>query len=320
MCFPARSSAICPTFRLTSFLVPVLAVLGLSLSGCSVGHPFADPGEEATRLALGSLPPPRLAVMVPQVPTGKAAGLLWEKDMVVALVGQSVPAVGRMPARGDWAVQLGVKPVDGGVIPQYTLVDGSGQKRGSGEGSEIDEAAWQSGNAEALNLAALQMAPKLAQQLTTIELHAMEEDPHSLHNRPARIYFSGVKGAPGDGDAALGKAFVNFLNDARDQVQSSPKKADFSVGCTVKLGRVEPGQHGAPPQQQITIIWRVLTAKGVEAGAATQLHEIPAHSLDGKWGDTAIEAAQEAADATKTIISNYSRRNQTTTPSGASKP
>lgn len=290
------------------------ALIALSLlpllAGCSVGHPFANPGEEATRLALLNLPPTRLAVVTPVQPAGKESAQLWNKDMVVALLGQSLPAVSRSPERGDWEVQLTAKPVEGGVIPQFTLVDARGKKCGEGQASEIDAAAWQSGNPEALNLATLQMAPDIARQLTNIQTGLMQEDPHSLMNRPARIYFAGVKGAPGDGDKALGEAFKGFLNDARDHVQLSPKKADYTVKTTVHLNPPTPAASpDAPPQQQISIVWRVLTAAGQEAGAATQLHEIPAHSLDGAWGNTAVAAAQEAADAVRTIITNYSGRN-----------
>lgn len=310
-----RFSAAFPAAFRAAYAAPLLL---LFLTACRVGHPFADPGVEARRLAIANLPPARLAVPPPPQPAGKAASQLWAKDLVVALVGQSLPAVTHKPVRGEWWLKVGVTPVDGGVQPTYALIDPRGRKRGEGHAAPIDEAAWKDGDPDALNIASLQMAPSVAEQLTTIQTRMMSDDPDSLMNRPAQIYFAGVTGAPGDGDEALGQAFFGLLSDGRNTVQATPKGADYTVKTVVRITPPMPGPTPkALAQQQISIVWRVLTAKGEEAGAATQLHEIPAHSLDGKWGNVATDAAQEAADAVRTIINNYSGRNRRAQKDGA---
>ncbi|MDT8870725.1 hypothetical protein RAA17_05130 [Komagataeibacter rhaeticus] len=61
-------------------------------------------------------------------------------------------------------------------------------------------------------------------------------------------------------------------------------------------------------QQHIVLTWQVVDAQGKEAGAATQIHDIAAHSLDRKWGAVAVSAADEAAGAARQIITRYSGR------------
>ena len=61
-------------------------------------------------------------------------------------------------------------------------------------------------------------------------------------------------------------------------------------------------------QQNIRIDWRVTDKDDKEVGIATQLHDIPAHSMDGMWGDIAMAAAEEAAGAVEEMITRYSSR------------
>ncbi|MDF7673239.1 hypothetical protein PT277_09890 [Acetobacteraceae bacterium ESL0709] len=290
----------------------------LTLSGClDIAHPFAKRGGESQRLATQNLPPPRLAVPVP-VPSRapwRAAAALWARDVVTALVNQSLPAVAQSPKPGDWWLRLGAKRVEDGIKPYYKLYDSAGKERAKGYGSVVDRAGWLAADPDALNTVALEIAPDIARLLTAIQARNMQTDPHSLMNRQARIYFAGVQGAPGDGDISLARAFYSFLPDGRNNVQAKPDGADFTVTSTVQIKDLPP----APPQtkvtqQQITIVWRVKTAKGDEAGAATQLHAVAVHSLDGPWGVVAEDAAHEAAGAVRTIITNYSGRDLKSSP------
>ena len=88
---------------------------------------------------------------------------------------------------------------------------------------------------------------------------------------------------------------------------TTEKGADFIVRGTVALKTGAAGNTGHPVDH-IEIVWHVLSPDGKEAGAATQLHDIAPHSLDGAWGDTADMAAEEAAQGVRTIITNYSGR------------
>ena len=66
--------------------------------------------------------------------------------------------------------------------------------------------------------------------------------------------------------------------------------------------------------QHVEIVWTVRHAQGRnaghEAGKATQLHDVPAHSLDGYWGDVAAAAADEAAGGIHEVISNNEGRHR----------
>lgn len=295
----------------------------LTLAGClDIAHPFAKRGGESQRLALQNLPPPRLAVPVmvsPQAPWYPAVAL-WTRDVVTALVNQSLPAVAQPPKKGDWWLRLGAKRTKEGIKPYYKLYDSTGRERAKGSGSIIDRAGWMAADPDALNTVALEIAPDIARLLTAIQARNMQNDPHSLMNRQAKIYFSGVQGAPGDGNISLARAFYSFLPDGRNNVQTTPDGADFAVSCVVQIKDLPPApSQKTVKEQQITIIWRVKSAKGDEAGAATQLHAVSAHSLDGPWGEVAEEAAHEAAGAVRTIITNYSGRNLKPEPETKSK-
>jgi hypothetical protein len=60
--------------------------------------------------------------------------------------------------------------------------------------------------------------------------------------------------------------------------------------------------------QHVEIVWTVRAANGHEAGRTTQLHDVPAHTLDGYWGDTAMAAVQEASEGVREVISNHEGR------------
>ncbi|MCX5618408.1 hypothetical protein NQF86_06985 [Bombella sp. TMW 2.2543] len=299
-----------------ALLVSGLCVPLLGLGGClDVYRPFAhNPGVQAQHLVRDNIPPVRLAVPVPvpEKAPWRAATAMWARDVVIALVGQSIPAVAKLPQPGDWWVRLGaVRAENGGIRPRYAIVGPDGKVRARGFGAVIDEEGWRNADPDALNTVALQMAPEIARELTEIQTRMMMDDPQSLMHRSARICFEGVKGAPGDGNKALGEAFYTMLPDGHNSVQTKAEGADYIVRTTVS---VKPSPDAPPPgegpQQQVTIVWHVMTPQGVEAGAATQVHDVPAHSLDGSWADVAGAAAQEAAEAVRTIITNYSGRSR----------
>ncbi len=286
--------------------LPVL--LPLCLAGCfSMPRPFSDPGQQARQLATANLPPARLSV-----PTSSEsllsddAAKLWAHDLAEAMVAQSVPAIAQPKKPGDWWLKLSASTRNGAVVPHYVIMTPEGKARAEGDGAPVDMAGWSAGDPLAIKGAAMQEAPELANLLTGIQADMMQQDPHSLMRRAAHIYFEGVKGAPGDGNTSLARAFYASLPDKTNSVQTNAKNADFTVQGVVKV--TTAGTVDKTLMQHIEIVWHVITPDGKEAGAATQLHDVPAHSLDNAWGDTAIMAAEEAAGAVRTIITNYSGR------------
>jgi hypothetical protein len=286
----------------------------LFLSGClDVPHPFRDPGRVGRSLA-GNPPPARLAVPVPPTALlGDEAAREWSRDVAASLLDQAVPAMAQPSRPGDWWLRLGAVARGGQVIPTYSVMTPSGMVRSTDEGAAVSAAAWAAGDPATLRAVAAQAAPVIAVSLTGIQADQMDHDPASLKHRAARIFFAGVRGAPGDGDVALAQAFVASMRDAADVVQNTSRDADFTVSCVVTLNDGPAGSTGHP-QQHLQLVWRVVDSAGKEAGAATQLHDIDAHSLDGHWGDVADAAAQEAAGGVRQVVARYSGRDNVPLP------
>lgn len=300
------------------FALPCSALL--LLSGClDVPHPFAHSGKNGSGLAANA-PPARLDVPTPpNALLSDANANLWAKDVAAELLQQTIPAIAQPVRKGDWWLNMQAELRNGQVVPVYTVMTPKNTVRATQEGQPVAAAQWSAGDEAFFTHVAQDAAVRIASVLTGIQADDMEKDPHSLKHRAARVYFTGVTGAPGDGNTSLAQAFTASFRDSADTIQNSAKNADFTVSTTVKLS---PGPEGTTghPQQHIEIVWRVVDNHGKEAGAATQLHDIDAHSLDQYWGDVAVAAAQEAAAATKQIIDRYSGRDNAPLATPATTP
>ncbi|GBR54131.1 hypothetical protein AA106555_1562 [Neokomagataea thailandica NBRC 106555] len=279
-------------------------------------HPFSNPGDQAKYLTTANLPPSRL-----DVPTPKLAGLsdtsatLLAHELATAMVNQSVPAIAQPARRGDWWLQITAQPQGGNIVPHYALMTPKNQMRAERDGTPVSAAQWTLNDPLLIKTMATEAAPAITDLLTGVQASLMQQDPNSLMHRPSKTCFEGVQGAPGDGNVALGRAFYSSFPNNTDTIQTDCAKVDFIIRGVAKLTTLQT----PPSTQQIEIAWRVRTPKGDELGAATQIHAIPAHSLDGPWGDTALSAASEAAEAVHTIITNYSGRTHTPLPAPASE-
>ncbi|GAN96198.1 hypothetical protein Geu3261_0053_039 [Komagataeibacter europaeus NBRC 3261] len=284
---------------LTGSAIAVLCMLG----GCvSVPHPFRHGTETA------QAPTARLAVPVSTASgTDQAGAQGWQRAMVNALLAQSVPAMGQPARPGDWWLKMTADARNGAIVPTYAVITPKGEERGHMDGAPVPVQQWQAVDGQAVTRAAQNAAPGVAELLTGIQAAQMQKDPNSLKNRPAHVYFAGVQGAPGDGDRALARAFIAAFPDAHEDIRHTATGADYTVRCTVVLNDAVT-TTSTTKQQHIVLTWQVLDAQGKEAGAATQIHDIKAHSLDTKWGDVAVAAADEAAGAARQIITRYSGR------------
>ncbi|GBQ61281.1 hypothetical protein CFR76_07785 [Komagataeibacter swingsii] len=273
------------------------------LGGCvSVPQPFRH-GTQAAQA-----PTARLAVPVSTASgTDQAGAQGWQRAMVNALLAQSVPAMGQPVRPGDWWLKMTADARNGAIVPTYAVITPKGEERGHMDGAPVPVGQWQAGDGQAVSRAAQEAAPGVAELLTGIQAAQMQKDPNSLKNRPAHVYFAGVQGAPGDGDRALARAFIAAFPDAHEDIRHTATGADYTVRCTVVLNDAVT-TTSTTKQQHIVLTWQVLDEQGKEAGAATQIHDIAAHSLDAKWGDVAVAAADEAAGAARQIITRYSGR------------
>ena len=113
--------------------------------------------------------------------------------------------------------------------------------------------------------------------------------------RPA-VLFKSVRGAPGDGDAALTRAIRQAIKARGLRLTADAAKAGYAVAGTVTVG--------APSgtRQSVRIVWLVSRIDGRDVGRITQNNLVPAHSLDGAGGRVAaIIAAAAAADIANTL-------------------
>nr|WP_321986834.1 hypothetical protein [uncultured Lichenicoccus sp.] len=286
---------------------PIPTAVGMAglllLAACGdLPHPFeGDPGGIGPRLAVP--PPTRLAIPAPDAALLPAAdATLFAGDVAQSLLAQEVPAV-QQPARpGDWRLQIAASIQPVGIVPSYSVFGPGDDLRGTVQGAPVAAAAWAAGDRQALAAAAQEAGPKLADLLTGIQAAQMQSDPHSLMNRPAKVYFAGVGGAPGDGDISLARQMAVSLPDGGNVIQNTSVGADFTLRGTVTV------KHLDAKTDHVEIVWTVTGATGAEAGKVAQLNDIPAHTLDAYWGDIAVVVAREAAGGVRQVITNNSGR------------
>lgn len=293
-----------------------LALLLPVLAGCGdLPQPFAgNPG--ATARLLAAPPPARLDIPAPtEALLTDADAQVWAKALAVALLQKEVPAVAQPVRPGDWHLAVAATLRGDVVVPNYRILSPSGQVRGRRDGAPVPTAAWSGGDPALLRSNAALAANEVNAMLLDLQAAQAQADPASLLNRPARIYFSGVSGAPGNGDMELSQQMAALLPDGHNTMTTDPRAADYTVGGHVSISQPVGVKHDV---QHVEIVWTVQNAKGHEAGKATQLHDVQAHSLDGFWGDVAAAAAQEAAGGIHEVISNNEGRTHKEKAAGAS--
>ncbi|NMM43252.1 hypothetical protein HH303_02100 [Rhodospirillaceae bacterium KN72] len=106
----------------------------------------------------------------------------------------------------------------------------------------------------------------------------------------------GVRGAPGDGDRALGRAMGAVLKRAGIDIQKDPDAADVQLAGTVS---VEPINEAA---EKVDIHWVVMDRDGNIVGSLTQSNAVPKGALDDRWGQAAYDAAFANVDAIQAIL------------------
>ena len=224
-------------------MIRLALLLPLLLAACgNLPQPFfGNPGASATRLA--QPPAPRLEVPPPAHSLlSNAAARAWAQVTAAALAEQEVPAVaGPRPRSNEWTLVLAADLRGGQVIPSYTIRNPAGQPQGAAEGAPVAAAEWARATPAMLRAAAAEAAPGIAALLTRIEAARQQSDPKSLLNRPARIYFTGVTGAPGDGDESLAAQMRRKLETQGLVVQDTAKDADYKLDGTVETA---PGANG----------------------------------------------------------------------------
>lgn len=104
----------------------------------------------------------------------------------------------------------------------------------------------------------------------------------------AGFIFSGVDGAPGDGNRTLSQAMIAALRARDILITSDPRQAAFSIHGQVRVVRQGARDH-------VTIVWRVRTVSDQRVGQAVQDNTIAVGALDGAWGSKADMIAKAGA-------------------------
>lgn len=276
----------------------VILLLPVILAACGdLPQPFlGHPGYTAERLA-SEPPPARLDVPIPRSSLlGDNAARAWAGDMARALRVQAVPAVPRANSKGDWSLHLSAQMQGASVVPGYEIRDPDGKPQGDVDGAPVPLAAWAGGDPAVLQSVAATAAPKITDLLTRIQAARLRADPNSLFNRPARVYFSGVTGAPGDGDTSLAHQMRLKLADQGVVVQDTPRAADFALSGTVLTAPAAKGM------ERVEIRWNVRDAAGHDRGQVAQLNQVPAASISRFWGDVSVAVAAQAAGGVREVL------------------
>ena len=285
--------------RLTNPLRLSLLALPIVLAGCG-DYPepmLHHPGRMG--MLLSHPPPQRLVVPIP----GRAllddrSAEAFAHDLSNAMVAQTVPAFAQKPQRGDWVLGVSAALNGNTVTPSYSIIDPRGHVQGNLAGTPVSSRAWADGDATVLNAEAANAGPQLAALLSNIDAALKESDPNSLYNRPPRVAFSGMTGAPGDGNDSLAKEMRQDLANLGVILVNQRDQADYLMTGHAALTTVDP------KTQHIEIVWTIDTPDGKEVGKVTQPHDFPKGSLDTYWGDVAVVAADAAAGGVKEVIDN----------------
>ncbi|MCF3945896.1 hypothetical protein [Acidiphilium iwatense] len=282
----------------------VILFIPLLLAGCgTLPQPFLGrPGPEG---ALLSVPPPPVLIVPPprDALLGDNAARLYATDLAQALVKRDVPSLARPAGKADWRLIAQARIVQSQVVPAFSIVGPTGKIYGHATSAPVAEQAWANGDPAVLKAAAESAAPELATQLSAINASVQQSNPLSLENRPPRVLFAGVSGAPGDGDHALAINLQRDLPQLGIVMVANKHDADFIVNGTVKAS---PSTH-SQERGGVDIVeldWIVRGQSGEFIGKVSQLHDLKPSQMTPYWGDVAMAAAQQAALGLKQVIVN----------------
>lgn len=270
------------------------------LAGCGpLPQPFRGrPGLQAERLAIPlavrlAVPPPEQALLSDAGARGLA------ESVAAALQAGDVPAVATAtPLPLDWRVEILAERQGQQVLPRFRLTDADGRPQAATSGTLQALRDWADPTPELFSRVAAEAAPALTRLLLQVEAARKATDPASLAAGPPRVRLAGVRGAPGDGNAALANRMRDFLGNQGYVIQDVADGAGYGLQGEVLVAAAGRGV------QRVEIQWIVSRRDGEELGRVVQINEVPAGRLDRLWGDIAYAAAEEASDGIRTVIAN----------------
>lgn len=195
------------------------------------------------------------------------------------------------------AKKKGRKPKEQGLI-SWRLTDVEGNERALFTVGYAGNADALSG--EQLRLIAEQAVVGLDKALTRPRTQAAEQQ--TVSQKPV-AWIAAIIGAPGDGNKSLARALQGVLPLKGIAVDSARERAAWRIE-----GRITVVKASAT-QDVVTLTWRVIDAKGTEAGSITQENAVPRGRLSKAWGEVAGFAAEAAAEGIAQLIQQVSAAN-----------
>lgn len=274
-------------------------LLTATLTACgTLPEPFyGNSGPVAAKL---SLPPPPVLV----IPTPASALLandsapLFATDLATALVADDIPSIARPATKTDWRITTTATINANLVTPHYAITGPDGKTYGEQNGAPVAAADWANGTPDALKTAATTDATTLAKLLATINAKIQQSNPNSLENRPARLFLTGVTGAPGDGNTSLALNLNRDLPKLGLTLAPNPAQADFTITGIIKTS---PDTNN---QTLVEIDWIIQDANHRKIGQVTQLHDLTLTDITPYWGDIAAAAATQGATGIAEAVHN----------------
>lgn len=293
----------------------LFALLSVVLSGCAaitepfgMQDPFAIPTpfqgvERNDRMIAQAIEVPALVVEAPVGLGPELAGAV--RDHVVAAARKhDVPALDE-PTAMAWVLRAQAaalrsadgkgKPVER-VVLTWELVDSGGKVRAQFGASFASAETDVSESAVAL--LAEQTVENLDVALRRPRTQVAEAAPVAAE-KPT-VWVGVIKGAPGDGNKALAQALSAILPLKGVRIEAKKAKAQWRIEGAVKV------TSASDKQDMVTLTWRVLDAKGKEAGTIAQRNPVPKGSLNKAWGQSAAFAAEAAAEGIAQLIQQVS--------------
>lgn len=115
------------------------------------------------------------------------------------------------------------------------------------------------------------------------------------------FWIGAIKGAPGDGNAALAQALQSALPLQGMRVASVQANAAWHVECAVAI------QVKSASEEIVVLRWRLLDKAGKEVGILTQENPVPRGRLNKPWREIAGFAGEAAAAGFRKIVQQVTR-------------
>lgn len=269
----------------------LIPLLGVALAACGdLPQPF-KPDEKSTRTwtepgsgVWGSV----LVQPIEGVPAALAAALADET--VEALLVREVPASTHAASRASITLAGRIGAV-GGTL-HWTLVAPGGETVLRFQEPRPD-GPWKELTAPALTAVATRAAERVSAALDP-PVYRPGGAPTTLP-----VVVKGVRGAPGDGGAALTRAMRRSLSRAGIAIADIADEETLLVQGRVRVDESSTDQRGTV----VAIAWTVLRPDGTRIGTVTQSNRVAPEQLAGTWGPLADAVARAGAPGIAELLS-----------------